>query len=185
MLPIPSILSASRLVMTVPAVLAILRGDWTTAFVWCSVAGFTDVADGWVARRFHMQTRAGAWLDPVADKVLVSALYVCLTNAGVVPLWLVVLVISRDVLILSMAGYAIAFTSLRDFPPSFWGKLSTTLQITNTAVAMASQVWASAPMHVALQLTIAAATAGTFWSGVAYVRAGIERLRQLRADEIP
>ena len=166
--------------MTVPAVLAILRGDWTTAFVWCSVAGFTDVADGWVARKFHMQTRAGAWLDPVADKILVSALYICLSNAGVVPLWLVVLVITRDVLILSMAGYAIAFTPLRDFPPSVWGKLSTTLQITNTAVAMASKVWPSAAMGVALQLTIVAATVGTFWSGVAYVRGAMERLRELR-----
>ena len=119
---IPTLLSVLRLVLTVPAAIAILHRDWGTALAVSMIAGSTDAADGWIARRFGLITRAGAWADPIADKTLLVTIYVCLAVTGVVPAWLVWLVLGRDVLILAMAGYAIAFTPFRNFPPSVWGK---------------------------------------------------------------
>ena len=86
--------------------------------------------------RFEISTRVGAYFDPIADKILLSVIYISLGLAGAMPWWMVAVVFGRDALILAMAGYGLLFTSLRKFPPSVWGKISTFFQIAAALVVM-------------------------------------------------
>src|SRR5579862_33090 len=107
----------------------ILAGRHVPALTLFLIAGFTDLLDGELARRFAWGTPAGAYFDPIADKVLLSTVYICLAVGGHVPWWFVGVIFGRDVFILLGAGAALAFTPVRKFPPSVWGKFSTFLQI--------------------------------------------------------
>src|SRR5579862_6712984 len=89
----------------------------------------TDVVDGFLARRFHASSRLGAYLDPLADKVLLSGTFLVLALTGALETWLAVVVLGRDVVILAAAGVLYLSTGRRNFPPSPWGKLSTFVQI--------------------------------------------------------
>jgi cardiolipin synthase len=175
---VPILLSLLRLVLTVPAALAVLSRDWKLALALAVFAGLTDTADGWVARRWNQITRAGAWLDPIADKTLLATLYICLGLTGAVPMWLVWLVFGRDLLILAMASFALAFTTFRDFPPSFWGKLSTVLQVATVAVAMGTRVWPGVGIEAVLAGLIWGTAAGTIVSGLHYFASGVGRWRK-------
>ena len=89
----------------------------------------TDVVDGFLARHFHASSRLGAYLDPIADKVLLSGTFLVLALTGAMETWLAVIVLGRDVVILAAAGVLYLATGRRNFPPSPWGKLSTFVQI--------------------------------------------------------
>ena len=122
--------------MLVPFVAAdILHGQWTRALILFFAAGLTDVIDGFLARRFGQPTRVGAYFDPIADKILLVAIYIALGAAQAIPRWMVALVFGRDFLILGMAAYGLLFTSVRKFPPSVWGKISTFFQIAAALVS--------------------------------------------------
>ena len=125
----PNLLTCVRIAMTPWVVIALVQGDCLKALWLSCIAGFTDAADGFLARRFGWSTRLGAYLDPIADKFLLTSLYVCFGIARIVPGWVVWLVVGRDILILLLAAGGILFTSRRDFPPTVWGKLSTVIQI--------------------------------------------------------
>jgi cardiolipin synthase len=177
---IPILLSLLRLAMTVPAGSSVIAEEWRAALALAVVAGLTDTADGFIARRWNLITRTGAWLDPIADKALLATLYICLGITGVIPAWLVWLVFGRDALILGMAAFALACTPFRDFPPSLLGKLSTTFQIATTAVAIASRVWPSSVIAGALPFLIYSTGAATLVSGVHYFWSGLRRWRSYR-----
>jgi cardiolipin synthase len=174
---LPSLLSAGRLLLSPVAAAAILDREWVMALAVALVGGLSDAVDGWVARRWKLVTRAGAWLDPVADKVLAVTIFLSLGVVGALPAWLVGLVFGRDVLILVMAGSALLFTRIRDFPPSIWGKLSTVVQIATAVIAMVTQAWPSPGGTILLRVFILATTITTAWSGLHYVWTGIRRLR--------
>jgi len=165
-----NLLTSLRLVLTPVTVYAVLGGRYREALFVLLAAGATDGLDGLAARKLHLETRLGAYLDPIADKTLLGAMYLALGAVGAVPWWLVALVFGRDVLILAMAGAALLFTHYRDFPPSVWGKLSTCCQIgaalaALTAVAFPSWRIPTAPF-------VWAAAAATAWSGAAYLMRG-------------
>jgi cardiolipin synthase len=164
-----NVLTVVRLALAPVVVRAIVMREWGAALALLLVAGATDALDGLAARRFGGVTRAGAYLDPIADKLLLSASYVALGVAGAVPWWLVILVFGRDVLILAMAGLALAFTKLRDFPPSVWGKISTACQVVAGAAAILAGMAPGFPLAPFLWV----AAAATAWSGAAYVRQGV------------
>ena len=163
----------ARLVLTPFVVLAILNAHDGLAIVLFFAAGISDVIDGFLARRLGESTPAGAYFDPVADKILLSAIYIALGLAHAIPWWMVALVFARDVLILAMAAYGLLFTSVRKFPPSVWGKISTFLQIAAALVVMGARDRIPAPVDLALWLMVA----GTAWSGVHYIWQGIHILR--------
>src|SRR5688572_32039723 len=125
----PNLLTCARIVLTPWIILALMYRDCREALWLSCVAGFTDGADGFLARRFGSASRLGAYLDPIADKFLLTSLYISFGILRVVPGWLVWLVVGRDVLILLMSGAGLIFTERRDYPPTLWGKLSTVLQI--------------------------------------------------------
>jgi cardiolipin synthase len=119
----------------------ILDGHWTVAFSLMMVAGITDAFDGLLARLLHQHTRLGQYLDPIADKLLLSTLFMTLTHAGLIPRYVTVLVFSRDLGILLISTLLFVTNTLKDFRPTLFGKANTFVQIVAVVGVMASQVW--------------------------------------------
>ena len=163
---LPNLLTAARL-LAAPYILYLLwTGEYRTAIVWFSIASFTDVLDGFLARRLRVTSKIGALLDPVADKILLSGSFLTLGLKGVIPFWLMTIVLGRDLLILGFAIVALARKLRRDFPPSVWGKASTAAQIAYVLFAVGHEA-AITPLIVATILGWIAATL-TLWSGIDY-----------------
>src|SRR5262245_50392077 len=118
----PNQLTLLRLVFIPPVILFILYGHYRSAFALVTIAGTTDAFDGLLARRLGQQTTLGTYLDPIADKLLLTSSFVALGYAGQIPLWLVILVLSRDIIILATVLVIVLTTQMRKFPPSFYGK---------------------------------------------------------------
>ena len=121
-------------------VITILDGRWKVAFVLLWVAGVSDGLDGLLARKLHQRTTLGLYLDPIADKLLLSTLFVVLTHVGLIPRYVTVLVFSRDLGILLIATLLFATNTLRDFRPSLLGKVNTVIQILGVLTVMTCQV---------------------------------------------
>jgi cardiolipin synthase len=171
---LPNALTLLRLAF-VPVVAAmVLRGEGVAAAIVFAAAAGTDGLDGWLARRLGAESRFGALADPIADKLLLSTVFICLWIRGVAPGWLVVLVFARDAMILAFSGYALAYTSLREFPPSVWGKLSTLSQ------AVAALAMVLGRFGFVLPWIVGFAATATAWSGVHYAVTGWRRLRAAR-----
>jgi cardiolipin synthase len=157
------------MVLTPWIIVALIYRDCREALWLSCVAGFTDGADGFLARRFGWKSRLGAYLDPIADKFLLTSLYISFGIAGLVPEWIVWLVVGRDALILLMAGAGLLFTNRRDYPPTLWGKISTVIQIAGAFIFLCSCAY---PPLIPLSLSSAAllaVAAATAWSGGHYV----------------
>lgn len=127
-------LTILRMVFIPVFVILLVYSHLGWAFLIFLLAGVTDGLDGLMARWLQQKTSLGAYLDPIADKLLLTTSFVVLSirNIGlptVVPLWLTILVISRDVILISSALVIIITTSHRTFRPSFYGKMTTCLQI--------------------------------------------------------
>jgi cardiolipin synthase len=134
---LPNLLSTARLALA-PWLFALLwHRQYGTALIVIFIAGVTDGLDGLIARNFGAASKLGAYLDPIADKLLLSGTFLTLALAGALAKWLAVIVLGRDVLILLFAAIAFLFTSLRSFPPSIWGKASTAAQIAYILVLLA------------------------------------------------
>lgn len=136
MFNLPNLVTLARLVLAPFVASDILHGRYAHAIILLFIAGFTDVLDGFLARQLKIATRTGAYFDPIADKILLGLIYISLGAASALPWWMVAVVFGRDILILAMAAYGLLFTSLRKFPPSVWGKISTFLQIGAALVVM-------------------------------------------------
>lgn len=145
MINFPNLLTAIRLALTPLIALALLDGKYGRALVLFFVAGVSDAFDGFLARKLGETTRFGAYLDPVADKILLASIYLSLGFAGAMPWWMVGIVFGRDLLILSMVAWGLLFTSVRRFPPSIWGKISTFLQILAALLAMGDRYGIAVP----------------------------------------
>ena len=126
---LPNMLSALRLLAAPLAVWAILTHHDSAALAIFAGAGLSDVADGFVARRWGLTSRFGAMLDPVADKLLMLSCFVALLTVGAAPLWLVVLVIARDVAIAGGAGLAKALSLPLRIAPLMIGKATAAAQV--------------------------------------------------------
>ena len=96
---IPNLITIMRFLLVPAVVLAMLNMRWDWAFAGFLVAGISDGVDGFIARRFNQQSKLGAYLDPMADKVLLVSVFVVMGFIGQLPLWLVVTMVSRDALI--------------------------------------------------------------------------------------
>jgi len=173
---IPNLLSVARLLLSPYIVWLICQRRFADTAAWLIGAAATDACDGWLARRFDWTSQAGAYLDPVADKVLLVCVFVALGFAGVVPVWFVSIVLARDVLILSFSAYAMAARGIRKLPPTIWGKTSTILQSVYIcwAALLAAGIAQSATTK---EVLLWAATAGTLWSWADYTKVALRLLR--------
>jgi len=103
-LSIPNLVTLVRILLVPIVVWAITSGEMRIAFLLFLGAGVSDAIDGFVAKRFHMTSELGAYLDPLADKALIVSIYVSLGIAGKLPLFIVILVVSRDIMIIGANG---------------------------------------------------------------------------------
>lgn len=124
-----NLLTISRLILAPFAVREILLYHPRRAFVLIFIAGWTDLFDGIVARATHSNSEFGQLLDPIADKCLLSGIFLGLAWIGTVPLWFVGLVFGRDLLLLLASAIVLSVTAYRDLKPNLTGKASTLLQI--------------------------------------------------------
>jgi len=135
----PNLLTLLRLFIIPFLVIEILDGEYRVAFALFLLAGISDALDGLLARWLSQQTKLGLYLDPIADKLLLSTLFLVLTHVGLIPRYVTVLVFSRDLGILLIATLLFATNTLRDFRPSLFGKLNTLVQITALVIVLAER----------------------------------------------
>jgi cardiolipin synthase len=138
----PNLLTLLRLFIIPFLVIEILDGHFGAAFALFMLAGISDGFDGLVARWFSQQTTLGLYLDPIADKLLLSTLFLVLTHVGLMPRYVTVLVFSRDFGILLISTLLFATSTLRDFRPSFFGKMNTAVQIVALVAILAEHAFA-------------------------------------------
>lgn len=138
----PNLLTLMRLFIVPYLVIEILDARYRLAFGLFLVAGFSDGLDGMLARVLKQKTKLGQYLDPIADKLLLSTLFLVLTHMSLVPRYATVLVFSRDLGILVISTLLYVTNTLRDFRPSLLGKLNTLVQIVGVTTVLVMQVWA-------------------------------------------
>jgi cardiolipin synthase len=138
-LSIPNLITLARILLVPVLVWAIATERMHLAFLLFLVAAISDAVDGFLAKRFGMKTELGAYLDPLADKVLIVSIYVTLGITAIIPLWIVILVVSRDIMIVG----AIILSWLVDRPvairPHVISKLNTAVQIAFACLVLASR----------------------------------------------
>jgi cardiolipin synthase (CMP-forming) len=170
-------------ILLIPVFVTLLvyrRAGWAVV-VFCA-ASLTDMLDGYIARRRGTQTRLGAFLDPVADKLLMTSAFVTLTYLKVIPFWIAAVVVSRD-LILSVGVVVIHVAGGTVHPtPSWFGKASTVFQMATVLSAMLAFYF---KMLTSLPRTVAWVTAFfTVASGLQYLVMGLKQLNP-PPDDLP
>jgi cardiolipin synthase (CMP-forming) len=174
---LPNALTISRLLLVPVVIWAILAGRHGMALGLFAAAALTDFLDGAAARRFRLTSQSGAYLDPIADKFLLSGVFLALAIARLAPWWLVALIFGRDLYILVAAGSLLWLTSLRKFSPSRWGKASTFVQIVTAVIWMARNMLEVPVLNLLSALVVWPCAALTIWSGVHYTWRGFRSAR--------
>ncbi len=179
---LPNFITLVRLAALPFFLMSIADGRFEIALGIFVAAGLSDGVDGYLARRLHMQSALGAYLDPIADKLLLMSSYLFLAIPSYparvkVPVWLAVMVLSRDFLMLLVGLLLILTTGRKRFPPTWAGKVTTVTQITTVLFVLCANIW-NWPRPLLLIAFGAAATV-TVLSGLDYV------LRVARNPEEP
>jgi CDP-diacylglycerol--glycerol-3-phosphate 3-phosphatidyltransferase len=127
-LTLSNCISFSRIFLAIPTVLFLLHDNYTVAASFMAFAYLTDILDGYIARRSHTITEFGKAIDPIADKLYVAALVIVMVSKGMVPVWFVILVIGKDLII--MIGVLFVRRKINAILPSnYWGKAAILLTI--------------------------------------------------------
>ena len=139
---LPNFITVLRMVLTVPLAYFMLSDQWLLVLILLLVAGVSDLLDGAIARRFSWETGFGRVADPIADKLTFGLVVILLTFKGMNPLWLMLIVIGRDVGILIGAGlYRLTFKVL-DVDPTLVSKLNTAVQVVvPLLIILGTQEW--------------------------------------------
>jgi cardiolipin synthase len=137
----PNLLTLLRICLMPLLVSAILDNRFGLSFGLFVAAGLTDALDGALARWLKQRTVLGQYLDPVADKLLLSTLFLVLTHKNLIPVTITALVFGRDLGILLVAALLYAAVGRREFKPSLFGKLNTVAQVTAVAVVLLHQIY--------------------------------------------
>ena len=161
-------------VLLIPAfVILVVYGYLGWALIVFAIAGLTDALDGVIARWQEQRTSLGAWLDPMADKLLLVTTFVVLTLPGLglqnrLPLWLTILIISRDVVIVLTVAVVNLAVGPRTFRPSIYGKIATFTYIVTAVIAMFFNYLGYHSLIV--DVVVYASLAITLISGLHYIR---------------
>ncbi|WP_377847795.1 CDP-alcohol phosphatidyltransferase family protein [Bosea sp. UC22_33] len=167
---IPNLITIGRLFLVPLVIVMIINANWDAAFILFVVAGISDAVDGFLAKRCGMASELGAWLDPVADKALIVSIYITLAVVGAIPVWLVVLVVARDLMIVA----AVILSWLLDKPltiaPIVVSKLNTAAQIGFAAFALGSRAFGIEPggLTLACELLVALLTVASMTAYLAF-----------------
>jgi cardiolipin synthase len=167
-LSIPNLVTLARILLVPVVVWAIASGQMRLAFLLFLAAAISDAVDGFLAKRFGMQTELGAYLDPAADKVMIVSIYVTLGISGVIPLWIVILVVSRDLLIVGAIILSWLAGSPVEIKPHAVSKLNTAVQIFYACLVLAAHGFGFA-YEIMLTMVMAAVAILTLLSVAFYV----------------
>lgn len=166
---IPNIITIMRFLLVPAVVYAMLHGHGLAAFLLFLGAGISDGVDGFIARRFNQRSELGAWMDPLADKLLLVTVFVMLGISGILPDWLIILVVSRDVLIVGAVILASVMSQPMEADPIFVSKANTAAQITLAAVALGSMAF-DLPLATVMNGLVIAVAVLTIVSAASYFR---------------
>lgn len=168
-------------IFTVPNQLTFLRLGFLPFFVICIyydryawalgilvLAAISDALDGILARRLNQKTLLGAYLDPIADKLLLSSSFFVLALKGQLSWWLTILVLSRDVLILATAAVILLAVGYRPLPPTIYGKATTVVQIALVVLVIGNGVVDNHTLEMIRGFFIYVTAAFTIFSGLHY-----------------
>ena len=142
---IPNIIKLGRILLVPVIIWAIASNQMEIAFAIFVVAGVSDAVDGFLAKRFNMASELGALLDPLADKALLVSIFVTLGILGAVPIWLVILVVSRDIMIVTAVIVSWLFDRPVEMKPSMVSKLNTVAQVAFAALVLAALAFGFKP----------------------------------------
>lgn len=135
---IPNLITILRIILVAPIVWSILHQYYLAAFILFLCAGLSDAIDGFIAKRFGWVSHIGAIMDPLADKLLLIAAYLALAELDLVPLWLVYIIIGRDLVILFGAALYYHFITKAEAEPTIISKINTLVQILLVLVILAA-----------------------------------------------
>ena len=190
---LPNVVTVARVVLVLPTGWLLWHGDTLAALILIAVAGASDAVDGELARRFDWRTRFGAFADPAADKLLMFVVFVILTVQGHIPIWLLAIVVGRDVVIVGGAvAYRLLFGELT-MSPTLISKVNTALQVVMLLLVVVAQLEFSMTAEVMIVVDPGAfvvVAVSSLLSGSHYVftwarRAVLEHRRRQAADEQP
>jgi cardiolipin synthase (CMP-forming) len=137
-LNLPNLITIARILLVPVVVWAIASHEMQVAFILFLLAGVSDAVDGFLAKRFHMKSELGAYLDPLADKVLIVSIYIALGITEAIPRWIVILVVSRDILIVGGIMLAVFLGKPMKVKPVLVSKLNTAAQIVFACLVLAA-----------------------------------------------
>jgi len=163
---IPNFITIGRLLLVPAVIMMIVQRNWQAAFGLFVLAGVSDGIDGFIARRFDMRSELGAYLDPIADKALLVSIYMALAIVGIIPAWVAILVVSRDIMIVSGVILSWLLDNPLEMRPLLVSKLNTFAQIAFAAGLLAAKAfdvslgfWFEWSMWSIAALTLASAAA--------------------------
>ena len=167
----PNLLSALRVALIPLFIIAVIHGDAGKALLIFSLAAITDLFDGFIARFYQQQSVLGAYLDPMADKLLLTSAYIMLAIPGlhpglIIPVWVTVLVITRDVIIVVVALIVYLQLGISDFKPSWISKWNTAFQLIAVFLVLLSGLFPILEMTALITVFIVVAL--TISSGLEY-----------------
>ena len=178
----PNQLTLARLIFLPFVLIKIVEGHFKGALILFVLAGMSDGLDGLLARRLKQQTLLGQYLDPIADKLLLSTVFLVLSIVHKIPWKFTVMVFSRDICILLVSAVLYAIAGLRDFRPSIFGKANTFAQLAAVVFVMLLQVHYVKWVWVAEKTFLRATFAFTIVSALHYVYLVGRRLHAMSAN---
>ena len=179
LLTAPNQLTLLRLIFIPFIIINIVDHNYGWALILTSAAGVSDGLDGVLARALKQQTVLGQYLDPIADKLLLSTLFLVLSIVHLIPWKYTVLVFSRDLCIVATSAALYATTTLRDFRPSIFGKINTGAQVLAVFFVLLVQLNSAAWIYWGRRLSLYGTFAFTLISGLHYIFLVGQRLRSL------
>lgn len=179
---IPNIITLGRILLVPVIVWAIASGQMAIAFVLFLIAGASDAVDGYLAKRFNMVTEIGRLLDPLADKALLVSIYVALGIVDFIPRWLVILVVSRDLMIIGAVIVSWLVEKPVPLKPLMVSKLNTVAQVLFAGLVLATRGFGLHPYPLDVAL-MAAVTILTLLSVAFYLVEWVRHMGAANGDE--
>jgi len=171
---IPNLLTIFRIILVPITLIYLIDGSYFNALVAFTLAGITDALDGLLARVLNQKTILGAYMDPVADKALLTSCFIALAILGIIPGWLTAIVITRDFIILFGIFILFMVSGSLEIRPAFISKITTTLQLLTVFLVLGHRTWGGEG-HPLLIYVLYWLTAGfTIASGFHYISRGIK-----------
>jgi cardiolipin synthase (CMP-forming) len=173
----PNQLTLLRMIFLPFIIINLVSHHYSLTLVLFVLAGLSDGLDGLLARKLHQQTQLGQYLDPIADKLLLSTMFLVLSIVRMIPWKYTVLVFSRDISILAVSAVLYAIAGLRDFRPSIFGKANTFAQVAAVPFVLLYQIHSARWVWITRVILLRAVFYFTIISAVHYVFLVQKRLR--------